>query len=363
MARAVERAIERARLPRRRGGHRHGQDARVPRARRSLSGRRVIVSTATKTLQEQIWGEGHPAPARERAGLEFAAAYLKGRSNYFCLARGDEFARAPTLRARARRRRSGRASRPGRATTADRRPQRDRPPRPVPHLEGPLGDDRDLRRPRVRALRGLLRHPRARARRAGGRPAREPPPVLRRPRHAHEPRAGVEILPEHDVVVFDEAHAIEDVATEYFGLQVSSYRVEELARDALRAVGGPPGPRLDDEARRPASCARRRRAVLRGGRRRAPRRAARARPRRRAVAARGRGARPRAPRAARGGRGRARAAHRGACSQPLRARPGAARRGARGAARAARRRGRRRRSRRSRGARASCASSSRRSRR
>ena len=53
-------------------------------------------------------------------------------------------------------------------------------------------------------------------------------------------RAGVEILPEHDVVVFDEAHALEEVATEYFGLQVSSYRVEELARDAQRAVADRP---------------------------------------------------------------------------------------------------------------------------
>ncbi len=53
-------------------------------------------------------------------------------------------------------------------------------------------------------------------------------------------RAGVEILPEHDVVVFDEAHALEEVATEYFGLQVSSYRVEELARDAARAVADRP---------------------------------------------------------------------------------------------------------------------------
>jgi ATP-dependent DNA helicase DinG len=53
-------------------------------------------------------------------------------------------------------------------------------------------------------------------------------------------RAGVEILPEHDVVIFDEAHAIEEVATEYFGLQVSSYRVEELARDAQRAVADRP---------------------------------------------------------------------------------------------------------------------------
>ena len=39
------------------------------------------------------------------------------------------------------------------------------------------------------------------------------------------------LLPDYDALVFDEAHDIEDVATQYFGLQVSNYRVEELARD------------------------------------------------------------------------------------------------------------------------------------
>ena len=32
-------------------------------------------------------------------------------------------------------------------------------------------------------------------------------------------------------MVFDEAHEIEDVASDYFGRQISSYRFEELARD------------------------------------------------------------------------------------------------------------------------------------
>jgi ATP-dependent DNA helicase DinG len=40
------------------------------------------------------------------------------------------------------------------------------------------------------------------------------------------------ILPEYSAVVFDEAHEIEDVASDYFGRQLSSYRFEELARDA-----------------------------------------------------------------------------------------------------------------------------------
>ncbi len=39
------------------------------------------------------------------------------------------------------------------------------------------------------------------------------------------------LLPDYRAVVFDEAHEIEDVATKYFGLQISNYRFEELARD------------------------------------------------------------------------------------------------------------------------------------
>ena len=39
------------------------------------------------------------------------------------------------------------------------------------------------------------------------------------------------ILPEYSAVVFDEAHEIEDVAGDYFGREVSSYRFEELSRD------------------------------------------------------------------------------------------------------------------------------------
>jgi len=40
------------------------------------------------------------------------------------------------------------------------------------------------------------------------------------------------ILPEYSAVVFDEAHEIEDVASDYFGRQISSYKLEELSRDA-----------------------------------------------------------------------------------------------------------------------------------
>jgi ATP-dependent DNA helicase DinG len=48
------------------------------------------------------------------------------------------------------------------------------------------------------------------------------------------------LLPDYAAIIFDEAHEIEDVATQYFGLQVSNYRIEELARDTeatLRVKG------------------------------------------------------------------------------------------------------------------------------
>jgi ATP-dependent DNA helicase DinG len=48
------------------------------------------------------------------------------------------------------------------------------------------------------------------------------------------PDAG--ILPEAAVVVFDEAHELEDVAGNYFGISVSNLRVEDLARDVENSL-------------------------------------------------------------------------------------------------------------------------------
>jgi len=42
------------------------------------------------------------------------------------------------------------------------------------------------------------------------------------------------ILPDYQAVVFDEAHEIEDVAGQYFGVQISNYRFQELRRDIAR---------------------------------------------------------------------------------------------------------------------------------
>jgi ATP-dependent DNA helicase DinG len=56
---------------------------------------------------------------------------------------------------------------------------------------------------------------------------------------AGAPDAG--ILPEAAAVVFDEAHELEDVASSYFGLSVSNIRFEELARDTDILLRGKQG--------------------------------------------------------------------------------------------------------------------------
>jgi ATP-dependent DNA helicase DinG len=45
-----------------------------------------------------------------------------------------------------------------------------------------------------------------------------------------------QVLPPHEIVIFDEAHQIEDIATEFFGLHASTQRVFALSRDLGRAA-------------------------------------------------------------------------------------------------------------------------------
>src|SRR5262245_59268496 len=52
----------------------------------ALSGRRVLISTGTRTLQDQVFFKDLPALARA-LGIEIQAAYMKGRTNFLCLHR------------------------------------------------------------------------------------------------------------------------------------------------------------------------------------------------------------------------------------------------------------------------------------
>jgi ATP-dependent DNA helicase DinG len=51
---------------------------------------------------------------------------------------------------------------------------------------------------------------------------------------------GARVLPEHDAVIFDEAHQLEDVATEHFGARISTHKLAMLVRDAHLALARMP---------------------------------------------------------------------------------------------------------------------------
>jgi len=68
-----------------------------------LSGRRLVVSTGTKNLQDQIERVDLPFLA-QRLGLSVSACVMKGRDNYLCRYRFADFEREPLIEARDERR-------------------------------------------------------------------------------------------------------------------------------------------------------------------------------------------------------------------------------------------------------------------
>jgi len=203
----------------------------------ALCGRKVVVSTATKALQEQIWLKDLPLLSGP-CGVEVNAAYLKGRANYWCLARGEKFAAAPTFLTREEAAQWPRLLAWARSTGTGDRSEVDLPDQYAAWREVSATGETCLGRDCQRYDDCFVTQARLRAQQAD---------VVLVNHHLffadlamRTSRAGVEVLPEYQAVIFDEAHALEEVATEYFGLSVSSWRIEELVRDAQRAAGDRP---------------------------------------------------------------------------------------------------------------------------
>lgn len=200
------------------------------------SGRKVVVSTATKTLQEQIFFKDLPL-LRDKVGLSFEAAYLKGRSNYLCAHRFEAFDLDPIFSARDDASRWPKLRSWAFETTTGDRAELDLPDdfatwaRLSTTSETCLGQKCPLYETCFVT----------RARRLA-----EAADLVVVNHHlffadlALRTRSGVDkglgVLPRYEAVVFDEAHALEDVATDFFGVQVSTYRLDDLAVDAMEAL-------------------------------------------------------------------------------------------------------------------------------
>ncbi|RKG60163.1 ATP-dependent DNA helicase [Corallococcus sp. CA054B] len=199
-----------------------------------LSGRKVVVSTATKTLQDQVFFKDLPLLS-EKLGLRFEAAYLKGRGNYLCLHRYDSFEKDPQFISKEEAKQWPLLKKWVTQTETGDRAELDLPEsfaawsRLSTTSETCLGSrcsqyetcfvTRMRKRAEVADLLVVNHHLffadlalRSSGKRTEG------------------------VLPFYDAVIFDEAHALEDAASSHFGCSVSNYRLEELSRDAVAAL-------------------------------------------------------------------------------------------------------------------------------
>jgi ATP-dependent DNA helicase DinG len=212
-----------------------------------LSRQRVLVSTGTKNLQEQIFFKDLPS-LRGALNIPFSATLMKGRSNYLCLHRFETYRDGVDGNTSA----GGRLIESGdrvmlpvieqwarRTETGDRAELRDLP-EDLPlwkdiaadaetclGSECPRYGDCFVTLVRQRAAESdvvIVNH------------------HLLCADAAVRKSAYGEVIPSCATLVVDEAHQLEDVATQYFGVAVSNYRIEDLVRDVERNVAGLEGP-------------------------------------------------------------------------------------------------------------------------
>jgi ATP-dependent DNA helicase DinG len=193
-----------------------------------LSERRVVISTGTKALQEQLFFRDIPFLERvlERP---LRVCYMKGRSNYACRQKIYEAENAPVLS--------------GLEEVADFQV--------IQNWEKTteVGDRSEIRTlPESSTAWGKID---ARSELCAGVKCKQYERCFITLMHQRAAEADIiivnhhlffadlavrrdemgSILPDYNAVVFDEAHEIEDIAGQYFGFGTSSYRVQELRRD------------------------------------------------------------------------------------------------------------------------------------
>ncbi|MEO8574988.1 MAG: ATP-dependent DNA helicase [Pyrinomonadaceae bacterium] len=191
--------------------------------------KRVVISTGTKNLQEQLMEKDIPF-LQKVLPKKFSAAYMKGRSNYACLYRISKAEHQPIL---------------GGLDEMD-------------HFDevrrwtqiSKIGDRRELTTlpddisfwSRVNARSEICLGQKC--------PDFEPCFITRMRARAEDADIVIvnhhlffadlsvrgnqygRVIPDYSAVIFDEAHLIEDIAADYFGVQVSNFQIDELVRDS-----------------------------------------------------------------------------------------------------------------------------------
>jgi ATP-dependent DNA helicase DinG len=221
-----------------------------------MSGKTTVIATATKALQDQLAGKDLPF-LQQHLDHDFTFAVVKGRSNYLCLQRMHEATTSdlqlglqlgePSTSAK---------SAPATTTTGANASDDDGPPLPNELVElvawaatTPTGDRADLEHePSNRAWNtvsvgprecpGASQCPRGQqcfAERARHAAADADIIVVNTHLYGMHLASGGGLLPEHDIVVIDEAHQLEDTISATAGTEIGPGRLFALERNT-RAI-------------------------------------------------------------------------------------------------------------------------------
>jgi ATP-dependent DNA helicase DinG len=198
-----------------------------------LSDCRVVVSTGTKALQEQLWNKDLPLLS-EALQLEIAACVVKGRNNYLCLERLDAARHSPLYSGLFPEESLAQIVRWARKTETGDRAELGTLPEEFPewrHLDARreicLGakcrffQDCFVTRVRQKAAESsiiIVNH------------------HLFFADLAIRDREAGRVLPEYRIAVFDEAHQLEDIAAQFLGVSVNNFRFEEWRKDLDRVL-------------------------------------------------------------------------------------------------------------------------------
>lgn len=206
-----------------------------------VSGRRTVVATATKALQDQLATKDLPFLSAELAelGHDVDWAVLKGRSNYLCLQRLREMSQPTTgqleleeMSPLHRLEIKKLAEWAGTSATGD-QAELDWSPSDQTWRTVSVGSDECPGADRCPVGQECF------AEQARRRAQASDVVVVNTHLYGLHVGSGGAILPEHDVVIFDEAHVLEDTMSDTVGVQVAPGRFVTVAATVRRFLDDP----------------------------------------------------------------------------------------------------------------------------
>ena len=220
----------------------------ITAANKAITGERVLISTATRTLQEQLWTESIPQIAKIYNG-ELRPAILKGRDNYLCLRKFEELLMHPQTLLSAEERDSFMALIPWVLTTET----------------GDINECNSFSPSRNRVLWSKLSCS-ASCCNGDNHSCHENCPALIAKRKAMNAnmvlvnhslfladlQLDFALLPAYEHIVFDEAHRLPEISNQVFGRSISFFGFRNIAKTLEPSKAGGDGLLVEIASRIPA---------------------------------------------------------------------------------------------------------------